>query len=156
MILATSKVLIVLCLRKFFCEMKKTFSPMNPPARDVEWPLYISTFSNFNKNQCQKSTSIKWPNWWYNQSAQFWKDIVSSSFNFLPCLGYDIFEVNAHFTPLTPGMLRGELCGKLKFQRFFSKKKGLVKSLIFWWNSLVRISRCKIKDCCFHEFCVTF
>ena len=60
--------------------MKKTFSPMNPLARDVEWPLYISTFSNFIKNQCL-------------------------FFNSLPCLGYDIFEMNAHFTPLTPGML---------------------------------------------------
>ena len=39
---------------------------------------------------------------------------------------------------------------------FFSKKKSLVKSLIFRWNSLNWLSLCKMSDCFFHEFCVTF
>ena len=75
------------------------------------------------------TTSIRWPKWWYNQSAQLLKDIASSSFNSLPCLGYDIFEVGVHFPPLaswTPSdMQRGELREKLKFQwrnDFFLKK----------------------------------
>ena len=52
MILATSKLLIVLCLLKFFRKMKITFLLMNPLTRDVEWPLYVSTFSNVIKNRC--------------------------------------------------------------------------------------------------------
>ena len=98
-----------------------------------------------------KSTSIKWPKWGYNQSAQLSKDVASSSFNALLCLGYDIFEVGVHFTPLasTPsGMQRGELCGKLKFQ--------WRNDFFFFWNSLNLISLCKIKDCCFRELCITF
>ena len=97
-----------------------------------------------------KSTSIKWPKWGYNQSAQLLKDIASSSFNSLLCLGYDIFEVGVHFTPLaswTPsGMQRGELHGKLTF-RWRND---------FFKNSLNLISLCKIKNCCFHELCITF
>ena len=93
------KLWMILVTSKFFnCGMQLTFLPS-----EVERPRYISTFSDVIENQClvYKICINQVTNWWYNQSAELSKDIASSSFNSTLCMGYNIFGVDVHSTPLT-------------------------------------------------------
>ena len=116
---------------------------------------YIFTFSDFIKTQClvfkihvSQETKVK--------------EIASSSFNFIPCLRYEIFGAGAQLIPFAPqkplGILRRELRQEIEFQwknNFLSEKESC-KITHFWWKGLNWLSSCKVTNCHFREFCVTF
>ena len=132
--------------------MKITFLPMNLIASGAEWPRYISTFFDVITNQCLICTM------YINQVT----DIIDDIINYHVWLMIFFRWVSTSLPNFVISSVRYANRGtawKTQIsvkEWFFSKKKSLVKSLIFWWNSLNWLSLCKMKDCCFHEFCVKF
>ena len=169
MILATSKVVKIVCLQWFYLWYKVNIFTSEPACK---WSWMATLCFKFQWST--KSTSIKWPKWWHNQ----WTRLPSTIFRSILCLElffffcffvFGVFFYSLLFLFLFEGgcifhspsalfMLRGELRAKLIFRwkNVFSKEKILVKSFIFWWNSLNWFLLCKMKNSCFHEFYVTF
>ena len=141
---------------------------MNLLASEVEWPRYISNFNglqNLHQSSDQSDGIINGLVYQVQYSGPYcvWSCFFFCFFVFggvfYSLLFLFLFEGGCiSHSPSALFMLRGELRAKLIFRwkNVFSKEKILVKSFIFWWNSLNWFLLCKMKNSCFHEFYVTF
>ena len=77
MILATSKVVKIVCLQWFYLWYKVNIFTSEPACK---WSWMATLCFKFQWST--KSTSIKWPKWWHNQ----WTRLPSTIFRSILCL----------------------------------------------------------------------
>ena len=77
MILATSKVVKIVCLQWFYLWYKVNIFTSEPACK---WSWMATLYFKFQWST--KSTSIKWPKWWHNQ----WTRLPSTIFRSILCL----------------------------------------------------------------------
>ena len=151
MILVTSTVLIVLCLLKSYLWHENNIST---DETHCKWSWMATLYFNIF--------------WCHHKSVSYLYNVHQSSDPTDDIINYHVWLMI--FFRWVSTSLPNFVISSVRYAKrgtawktqisvkewFFSKKKSLVKSLIFWWNSLNWLSLCKIKDCCFHKFCVTF
>ena len=77
MILATSKVVKIVCLQWFYLWYKVNIFTSEPACK---WSWMATLYFKFQWST--KSASIKWPKWWHNQ----WTRLPSTIFRSILCL----------------------------------------------------------------------